>query len=383
MSLQTKSQVTDSLVGHPLFKPFVDPVSGVTSHLLSEVVAPVQQSFYYVNPSLSADERLLWLMVAWPPSRARTLAVVSRDPANPFVRHFPQTQFPTAHPRVAPDGGVWFGSGPTIFRMDCAGNTRRIFTLSDDIIAGRELKRLATHLSLSADGKFFLLDGAIGDTWFVGTAELDSGKFHLIREFDAQHNHAQFSPVDPGLFMVARDHYTDPVTGKFHHHTQRSFLMDTDGDRHQCINPQFPCSPFHGACHEWWSQDGRLCYIDYDTGAYEYDPATGATVHAWKEPLCHAHCSRDRRFWCADESPYKWQKQPCKVLLFDRQTCRRTEIQSAMPMPGGDYWGTRSIYHIDPHPQFSPRDSYVVYTATNDHGRPTVALAPLNRIPAS
>lgn len=381
MNIQTENHPAGFLDRHPLFTPFIDPVSGVTSYLLDEVVAPVQQSFYYVNPSLSADERLLWMMVAWPPARARSLAVVSLDPDNPFVRHFPQAQFPTAHPLVATDGGVWFGSGPSIFKMDVEGNTERIFTLPDDLIAGRELKRLSTHLSLSADGKFLLLDAALGGSWFVGTAELATGQFRLIREFDNQHNHAQFSPVDPVFFAIARDHYTDPVTGEFHHHTQRSFLMDTHGDRYDCINPQFRCSPFHGACHEWWSGDGRLCFIDYDTGAYEHDPATGETAHVWAEPLCHAHCSRDRRLWCADESPYYWADRPCKVLLFDRQTGRRAEIQSAMPMPGNGYWETRSAYHLDPHPQFSPRESFVVYTATNG-GRATVALAPVAANPA-
>lgn len=365
------------LAQHPLFNTFHDPQSGVPSFLLEEVVAPVQQSLYYTQPSLSADEQWLWLMVAWPPAPARSLAVVSMDPENPVVRHFPQAQFPTALPLIAPDGGIWFGVGDSIYKMDLNGRTEGVFTLPADFIAGRRLDRLATHLSLSADGRFLLLDGAIGAGWFVGTAELATGEFHLIREFDAHHNHALFSPVDPDLFAIAHDQYRNPVTGEFTHHTERTFLMDTANQRYQCVNGQFHCYPFHGACHEWWSKDGRICYIDYDTGAYEYDIDTGQTVHVWKEPLCHAHCSSDRRYWCADESPYKWREQPCKVLMLDRATSLRTEIQSAMPMPGGDYWATRTTYHIDPHPQISPLDSFVVYTATTN-GRATVALSPLN-----
>jgi len=192
----------------------------------------------------------------------------------------------------------------------------------------------------------------------------------------AQTLESLFAPNDPTLFTIDHDQYRNFTTGEFTHHTERTFLMDTRGERYACINAQFRCSPFHGACHEWWSRDGRICYIDYDTGACEYDPATGETVHVWKEPLCHAHCSGDRRYWCADESPYKWREQPCKVLLHDRVTGRRTEIQSAMPMPSADYWATRVTYHLDPHPQISPQDSCVVYTATNG-GRATVALAPL------
>ena len=38
----------------PLFTPWRDPVSGVESFILTTRVAPVQQSFYYVTPSLTA-----------------------------------------------------------------------------------------------------------------------------------------------------------------------------------------------------------------------------------------------------------------------------------------------------------------------------------------
>jgi hypothetical protein len=369
--------MNQQLEKHPYFEAWSDPASGVTSYLLREVVAPVQQSFYYTQPSLTADERWLWMMVAWPPAPARSLGLVSLDPENPTVRHFPQAQFPTALPLITPDGGVWFGAGDTIHHMDMSGASRPVFRLPGDFIGGRQLHRLATHLSLSADGRQLLLDGSVGDTWFVGTVDLESGAFHLIREFSTHHNHALFSTIDPQLFIVAHDQYRNPTTGEFIHHTQRTFLMDLSGERYDCINPQFKCSPFHGACHEWWSKDGWICFIDYDSGAYACNPATGQTQHVWEEPLCHAHCSSDRRFWCADQSPYLWREKPCEVLLFDRVSGRRTAIQSAMPMPGGDYWATRQTYHLDPHPQFSPLDSSVVYTAVTPAGRPTVAISPL------
>ncbi|MCD8483136.1 MAG: hypothetical protein LR015_11010 [Verrucomicrobia bacterium] len=351
----------------------------MTSYLLRNVVAPVQQSFYYTQPSLSADEKWLWLMVAWPPSPSRSLAAVSLDPCNPVIHHFPQAQFPTALPLIAPDGGVWFGSGASIYKMTLDGETTKVFTLPDRFIAGRRLDRLATHLSLSSNRQFLLLDGAIGAGWFVGTAHLATGEFHLIREFDTHHNHALFSPTDSTLFTIARDKQCHPVSGKFSHHNKRTFLMDTANTRYHCVNEQFKCAPFRGACHEWWSADGHICYIDYETGAYEYDIHSGLTQHIWQEPLCHAHCSSNRRFWCADESPYKWREQPCKVLLFDRLTGQRFEVQSGMPMPDGDYWATRNTYHIDPHPQISPRDNYIVYTATSET-RITVALAEIEHI---
>ncbi|MCC5807255.1 MAG: hypothetical protein JJU00_13105 [Opitutales bacterium] len=366
----------DSLTTHPLFEAFTDPHSGVVSHVLKAVIAPIQQTFYYTNPSLTADERWLWIMTAWPPAPSRTLGLVCLDPGNPVVRHFPQAQFPGALPLVAPDGGVWFGAGAGLYHMSQDGEVRQVFKLPEEYIKGRELRRLATHLSLSSDGKYLLLDGQVGDHWFVGTAALAGGEFRLIREFASHHNHALFSPVHPDLFTIAHDQFRHPVTGEFTHHTERTHLMDVTGNRYECVNSQFRCSPFHGACHEWWSGDGRICYIDYDTGAYEYDLDTGITSHVWREPLCHAHCSGDRRWWCADESPYKWREQPCKVLLYNRLTQARIEVRSAMPMPSTDYWETRRVYHIDPHPQISPRGNYVVYTAIH-RGQPSAALCPI------
>jgi hypothetical protein len=37
----------------PLFQPWTDPSSGVKSFVLSQRVAPLQQSFYFTNPSFS------------------------------------------------------------------------------------------------------------------------------------------------------------------------------------------------------------------------------------------------------------------------------------------------------------------------------------------
>ena len=369
----------DKLAEHPLFEPWTDPVSGITSYLLKEVVAPIQQSFYYVNPSLDTEESALWFHCAWPPSGVKTLARVSLDPANPALRHFPQSQFDTAHPLIAPDGGVWFGAGPSIYHLTSKGETTRVFTLPEKVLRGRELRLLATHLSLSADGRSLLIDGEVGNHWFVGTADLDTGAFHLIQEFGSRHNHGQFSPVDPDLFLIAHDQHRDPVSGVFLHHTLRTWLMNRAGTRYECVNPEHPCRPYHGACHEWWSPDGWLCYIDYDLGVYEVNVKTGERNHLWKEPVCHAHCSSERRFWCADESPYSWSERPCKVLFYDRQTGRRVEIQSAMEEPCGNAREVRGPYHIDPHPQFSPKDTWIVYTATPG-GRPTVALCPVNQL---
>lgn len=365
-----------SLASHPLFDERIDPVSGVRSFYLKEIIAPVQQHFYFISDSVDAEEQNLWITCAWPPSKPQTLARVSLDPSNPEFVHYPQAAYDSARPLISPQGGIWFGVGPRIFHMDKAGQTEEIFCLPADYIDGRQLWDVATHLTLSADGRYLLLDGGVGNQWFVGTADIQTGEFRLLREFPSRHNHGQFSPTDPKRFLIARDQKADVVSGRFLHHAQRTWLMNLNTTEYRCLNPEHRCYPYHGACHEWWSRDGWLCYIDYDEGTYEMNVDTGEKNHLWTEPVCHAHCDASRRYWCADQSPYYWKERPCQVLFYDRETGKRLEIESAMDQPIPHIPNVRGLYHVDPHPQFSPQDSWIVYTAT-PNGRPTVALTEL------
>ena len=85
------------LAGHPYFTPWIDPVSGMVSYVLTEQVAPVQQSFYFTNVSVSRDERWLWFYTAFPPNPHRMLGVVSLDPARPLGLGPPSDLQPEGH----------------------------------------------------------------------------------------------------------------------------------------------------------------------------------------------------------------------------------------------------------------------------------------------
>jgi hypothetical protein len=348
---------------HPLFEPWVDPASGVESLILTTNVAPIQQSFYFTNSSMSHDERWLWFYCSYPPNAQRTLAVISLDPARPWVRHFPGAGFSAASPMVADPGeepGCYFCCGASVWFQPVEGEARVICTLGDDYIRGRRLTRLATHLTTSAGGRYFLLDGEIGNHWFVGVGDRESGTVRVIKEFAINHNHAQFSPTDPDRFLIAHDHTVDPATGRNLHFDTRIWLMDVNDSIYEPLTPHRYCKPYNGISHEWWSADGRICYVDYQAGVFELDLQTRQHTHVWQRPLCHAHCDSTRRYWCADESPYRWPDEHCQVLAFDRQTGKTTQIVSAMPAPAGG----RKTYHIDPHPQFSPSDRWIIYTTT-------------------
>ncbi len=354
---------------HPFFEANTD-ASGVVSHILTQRVAPVQQTFYYTNPSITADERLLWFYCGHPPNPQRTLGVLSLDPASPFIRHFPQAGFSAVSPMVDGDG-VFLCSGASVWRLGVEGDMQRIFSVPEDYLAGRPLFRLATHLTLDATGHWFLLDGEVGNCWFVALAHRQTGEFRVVKEFAQNFNHAQFHPFDPEVFTIAMDHFRDKSTGRRFHYDNRIWLMDVHNRRFRTLTPDNYASHLKGACHEWWSADGKVLYIDYETGVWMVDPARPeAHELIWPTPLCHAHCDRTRRYFCADQSPYYWKDRPCEVKFFDSATRHSINIASALPMPSAD----RGLYHIDPHPQFSPRDTWVVYTTTVRGGVADVAL---------
>lgn len=378
------SQIIDP-GSHACFEPWTDPQSGVTSYLLSTQVAPQQQSFYFTNASLSSDGRWLWFYVSFPPNPVRTLGRVdlwSTECAEDAITYFPRSGFDSASPMVAPAGeepGCFFTQGPSIYFQpaqaspDDAPNV--VFTLPAHYIAKRRLNRLATHLTLNADGRYFLLDGEVGNHWFVGLAHRVSGEFQLIREFANHHNHAQFHPTIPDRFLIAHDHTYDPVTGRRLHFDLRTWLMDTADTVYRPLNPQRYCKPYVGLAHEWWLQDGRLAYVDYLHGLFFTDPDTGETEHVWQRSLCHAHADRTAKRFVADQSPYQWDEEPCTVLFYDRITGVERAIVSAMPKPPDG----RDPYHIDPHPQFCADGRWIVYTTTV-RGRVEVALCDVRSI---
>src|SRR5512138_2442978 len=166
---------------HPFFTPYTDPSSGVTSYILTEHVAPIQQSFYFTNPSISQDGRWLWTYAAFPPSPHKFLAVFSLDPGRPESHLYLNAGYSGASPMVAPEGdAVYFAMGPSVWRMELNGSLRKVCTLSEAYIDHRQLRRLATHLTLSADGRHFLLDGEVGNHWFVGLGDVQSGEVCIL-----------------------------------------------------------------------------------------------------------------------------------------------------------------------------------------------------------
>jgi Tol biopolymer transport system component len=301
------------------------------------------------------------------------VAVVALNPEKPWITWYPESLFSEESPMVAPDSsGVYYITADRLCYTPLKGETRVIGKIPENYINNRFLYWAGTHLSISADGKWFLVDGEIGDDCFIALMDVKTGEFKLLHEFNYRHDHAGFSPVNPKQFLFPRDWRRDPATGKYQYMENRLYVMDTDQTYYRPLYPEFWEGKHGNTAHEWWSKDGIVCFVNYADGVFECNPDTLEKRHVWKRPLCHAHSNGDRTLFCGDQTPYEWKKRPVEILFYNRNTGEEKHIVTAMPYPPVP----RGDYHLDPHPHFSPDGRYIVYMTTV-LGKVDVAVTPV------
>ena len=208
--------------------------------------------------------------------------------------------------------------------------------------------------------------------------ELATGEYKILNNFGRQYNHAQFSPTRPDLFLIDQDWWRDYHSGEYVCIDNRIWLMNTEGTSFEPLIPKmFYMRDGTEICHDFWSDDGHLCWSEYNTGGYECDIDTREVNHVWKRPVCHSHCNSDRTLWVGDQTPYAWNEKPCQVLFYDRETNKEIEIFSALPKPMV-HKGTHARYHLDPHPQLVCDGKYAVCTTTVFSKAGDVAITPVD-----
>ena len=387
----------------PLFTPWVDPQSGVQSYLLTERVAPLQQSFYFVNPSTSDDGRYYWFYCAFPPggnaNQGRSLAVA--DFRDEHIHHFPETTFTDASPVVdTRTGEAYWCAGLEIWkrRPEPQAKAEIVNCFPEELARNRRPWRLATHLTFSADRKALNLDVEIGGEWFVGHIPLDGGKFVLWEKFDRCYNHAQFSPTDPSLQLIAQDHSVNPLSGETTRYENRLWTIRRGGKAkpifpariaaQPCIregNPHYANDVSHTITdgramlgHEWWGSDGRhIWYVHYGCGIERIQLGQNVPELVWPHPsLSHAHADAAGQWLVADNIP---PNDPAshKILFRNLETGREVNIVSRLP----EVPRALARYHVHPHPQFCLQDRFICYT-TNVRGVVDVAFVQVEELVA-
>ncbi len=353
-----------------LFTPYRDPQSGVVSYLLKERVAPIQQSFYFVNTGFSPSQRYLWFYAAYPPADGKMLGVIDFEEG--MLNVYPETRFFDASPLVTEEGVYWASKRYLCFRGPRPRDkTELLAKYPDELFGDRALVHNTTHLTFSPDRKELFFEAACGGRFFAGTFELQTGQFSLWRYFDRYYNHGQFCPTDGDLALIAQENQTDPRTGAKIPYDNRLWLLKRSGDFAPIFRDNIRVT------HEWWDTDGDHFYalnqmeqlggpaiLRFDRHDLSWE--SWVTGKFW-----HAHDFGHGSWFVADRHPWTdfYRNCPSNVQFIHRESGKWLTIVSKNPelsTPG-------DVYHIDPHPRFSPDGAIITHTATVS-GRVDVAL---------
>lgn len=351
------------------FTPWLDPKSKIRSFILTKRAAPLQQSFYFVNRSMTNDGRYLWFYCAFPPAGdanyGRTLAVM--DFVQDQVYHYPETQFLDASPMVDLDSGeVFWCNKSDIWKRGPRPQDSlwHIAKLPETLKKGA-VHRIATHLTYSASKKELSIDAEIGNRSYVGSISLKTGQFSLWQQFDYCYNHAQFHPRDPNLMLLAQDYWFGKAAGVMHRierdrygKLKRMWLL-RKGKTALSVKPKWAA-----ASHEWWSSDGKyIYYIDNKNGTVRINWRTQEKTLINPYGRWHGHSSINNHYFVADNIADKngfFRGCAANVSFYNGSTGKKVDIVTMAPA-----LSTRknpSVYHVDPHPQFVCNDRYIIYT---------------------
>jgi hypothetical protein len=349
------------------FTPYKDAQSGAVSYIMTKKVAPVQQGFYFVNSSFSKDHRFLWFYCAFPPSGShrlgRTLGVI--DFEKQTVNHCPETAFINCSPLVAnKTGGIYWATPKVVCHRGPhpADKVQVIAKLPDELFGERVVKQFATHFTLSPNGRELFFDAQSGDGFFAGTVDIEAGKLNVWQKFNRLYDHGQICPIDPDLGLLAQENMLDMFTGVKTPYEDRLWLLRRDGS----FKPVFAQKT--KVTHEWWDTDGKHIYAinngrQFDGPAViRIDPQTQKVETVWKGQYWHAHDFDHGRWLIADRHHLTgfYRGCPSSVYFIDCAAGKEKTVISLNP----EHHSLGSMYHIDPHPQFSPDGSMVVFTTT-------------------
>ena len=378
-----------------LFKPFTDPESGVVSYVL-QYGAPDdnRQSVYFTCKSMTEDGRFL---VFWhtegnekkpggPGPRHQMLADLATDQVYDLGL---ETMTPFVETKE--DYIVWGDRKEGFFRVDFKDPKHTVKKLCDvpqELTALGEVRRLATHLTLTADRTRAFLDTEVrtpeGKSRYIqGMLTLSTGAWEEWGETPWNCNHGQVNPVNDSIAMVAWEGCWDEAGQAYQQETgwyPRMWLV-RKGSREL-----LPAKDINFASHEIWDDDGKgvsWCghgYMTEEHCVYHADLATGEQ-QAWaKVPGArHNTCSPDNKYVVTDQAPETWWRG-CKwrVAFYNRETGKYAWLYSTRePLMPQD---NQSRLHPDPHPAFVMNGRYIVCTANNADGHMDLFLTPVDQL---
>lgn len=353
------------------FSEWRNPQNGLPSFVLTTRVAPVQRPFYFTSPSYVDGGRFLWFECAFPPEGGRdavpVLGVV--DFAEDAVRVYHETQHPTARPAVdLVSGRVYWANGSDIWGRGPEAQDRPFLVnrFPRELLQGRAVKRLATHLTLSADGRSLCMDAWIGEEVFIGVYPLDGSAPEIWQRTRTTFDHAQSHPLDPDLLLLAHEYWVDPTSGPFDpQHRYHRIYTARKGEAAQPLLVE----PVTHSGHEWWDASGeRVWYVHYGVGIKSVNLRDRSETLVWSGHLAHGQSDAAGLHLIADSmaDPVTCE---CRVQFRNGLTGRvATLVDHPALRPE-----LTQCRHLHPHPMFCLGDRYVCHS-TLVHDRVDVAL---------
>jgi hypothetical protein len=363
---------------HPLFEPVDCPNSGVRSFRLQNPFGKPQVTPYFAIKAFTADERYLFGYIRHGPVReeeidAAGMTVETIAPASLFVADLLAGSFVVSrnnvnYPSACFDENrrlIFFAKENSIFSFEIETARERCwFTLPHELTSQGPRAIFCTHLSVSADGRRLLLDGRYGRHCFLAYLDLEEMRFEVVFQGkNVFYDHANYSPSDPHLAVLASDWWLDPDTGAYNEIPHRIWTIRTDdGKPPRPImappgwngpHPRYPT-------HEWWSDDGKGIFtILHEEGIAFINVETFESSIVWKGSACHGQSCASGRWFVVDQKTYL--AEPRSVVLVDSKTHEVLPIAINMPRPPDVF---NRLYHLDPHPQISPSERFVIYSGT-------------------
>ena len=377
-----------------LFEPFTDPESGVVSYVL-KYGAPDdnRQSIYFTSKSMTNDGRFL---VFWynegnekkeggAGPRHQMLADLKTDKVYDMGL---ETMTPFVE--INEDYMVYGDRARGFFRRNFTDplNEIKLCDIPAELKAIGDVRRLATHLTLTSDRKRAFLDTEIRtpegkNRYIQGMLDLETGAWDQWNETEWNCDHGQVNPADDNLAMVAWEGCWDEQGRAFQEETgwyPRMWLM-RKGEKEL-----IPAKTINFASHEIWDDDGKglsWCghgYMVDEHCVYHRDLATGEeTVWAAVPGARHNSCSPDNKYVVTDQAPETWWRG-CKwrVAFYNRETGKYVGVYSTRDarMPQNN----QSRLHPDPHPHFVMNGKYIVSTANNADGHMDLFVTPVAQL---
>jgi hypothetical protein len=356
-----------------LFTRWRNPANGVESLILTERPAPVQKSFYFTNRSFTNDGRFLWVCCMFVPKGGRHAAPVYGvvDFERDEFRLYHETQSLSAHPLVdLLTGDLYWINGFDLWKRGPQPDDEPVLInrFPAEVAKRRQPERIATHLTLSADGKSVNIDARFDNECHLGNMPLDGSPVRIWQKIDGFYDHGLFSPTDPDLLMFAHEYWQEHIAEPFDHDLpyHRLWLIRR-GEKARPILRQ----PVSHSGHEWWDPDGKhIWYVHYGVAVKKVDIATGHEQPLWNGSLSHAYSDHSGRYLVADMMADPVISD-CHVAFRDTVTGKEVEIVNRPPLAKG----LTQCGHLHPHPQFCRNDRYICHTTTI-HDRVDIALVP-------